>query len=202
MQHDTASNQLPPTRDDRDASTSRLDAHTHAMTTRRNLLRWTIRVSYGAFALAFAIPALALRTLTQQTREVAAGDVLVYAAGEREGTPLNVEQIPAGSAVQAFPQDKTEDSNNLIEIVRLSEDASSVVAYSAICTHLGCSVLPNLGEDGLIFCPCHASAFDPADNAAVRGGPAGRPLPSLPIEVGTDGAIVARGGFSGEVGPD
>lgn len=197
MRHDQSPNQH-----DAVENAGRLDGHTRAMTTRRNVLRWTIRASYGAFALAFAIPALALRTLTQETKEVAAGDVLVYAAGDREGTPLNVEEIPAGSAVQAFPQDKTEDSNNLIEVVRLSEDVSSVVAYSAICTHLGCSVLPNLGEDGLIFCPCHASAFDPAADAAVLGGPAGRPLPSLPIEVGADGAIVAAGGFSGEVGPD
>lgn len=201
MHHDPPANQPSAAQGESGIQGTRLDAHTRSMTTRRNVLRWTIRAAYGAFALAFAIPALALRTLTQESQEVAAGDVLVYAAGDREGTPLNVDQIAAGTSVQAFPQDKTEESNNLIEIVRLGEDASSVVAYSAICTHLGCSVLPDLGEDGLIFCPCHASAFDPADNAAVRGGPAGRPLPSLPLTIGADGAIVANGTFSGDVGP-
>jgi Rieske Fe-S protein len=148
------------------------------------------------------LPAVALRTLRQETKTVAAGDVLVHATGDQAGTPLTAEQMQPGSAAQAFPEGKTEESNNLIEVVRLSEDPASFVAYSAICTHLGCSVLPTLSEDMLIYCPCHASAFDPADNAAVRRGPAGRPLPSVPIEVAANGAIVATGGFSGKVGPE
>ncbi len=171
-------------------------------TTRRDMLRWLIRAAYGAFGLAFVLPAVALRTLRQETKTVAAGDVLVYATGDRAGTPLKADQLQAGGAAQAFPEGKTEESSNLIEVVRLSDDPSSIVAYSAICTHLGCSVLAQLSENNLIYCPCHASEFDPADNAAVRRGPAARPLPSLPVEVGADGTITATGGFSGKVGPD
>ena len=63
---------------------------------------------------------------------------------------------------------------------RLSEDASRLVAYSAICTHLGCTVLPQLSEQGYIVCPCHASVFDPAADARVVSGPANRPLPACP----------------------
>ena len=172
------------------------------MTSRRDALRWLIRAAFGAFGVAFALPALALRTLTQEVKTVVAGDVLVHGAGDRAGTPLSAEGIEPNTAIQAFPQGKTESSENLIEVVRLTEDASSIVAYSAICTHLGCSVLPTLSDQGYIFCPCHASTFDPANEAAVQNGPAGRPLPSLPIEVQGDGTIVASGSFIGEVGPD
>jgi Rieske Fe-S protein len=172
------------------------------LASRRKALLWLIRAGYGAFALAFAIPALALRTLTQNVEHVTRGDVLVYASGNQAGSPLDAASLQPGSAVQAFPQDKTEDSRNLVEVVRLADPADSYVAYSAICTHLGCSVLADLGEDGLIVCPCHGSAFDPADNAAVRHGPAGRPLPGLPITVDADGSIVADGEFTGPVGPD
>lgn len=171
------------------------------MTTRRRVLAWITGVSFAAFGAAFALPALALRTLTQEAKTVTSGDVLVYASGNQEGTPLEASSIATGTGVQAFPQGKTEDASNLIEVVRISDEPAGVVAYSAICTHLGCSVLANLTEEGLIACPCHGSFFDPDEDAAVRGGPAGRPLPSLPIQVNDDGSIIAAGTFEGEVGP-
>ena len=37
--------------------------------------------------------------------------------------------------------------------------------------------------------------------AKVLFGPAGRPLPQLPLEIDGDGNLRARGGFSGPVGP-
>ena len=148
------------------------------------------------------LPALALRALTREEQVVAAGDTLVYAAGDQAGTPIIAEAIRPGTAVQAFPEGKSENEQNLIELVRLGDALpADLVAYSAICTHLGCSVLPNLTEDGSILCPCHASLFDPAADAAVRRGPATRPLPSLPVELAADGIVVAAGGFDGPVGP-
>ncbi len=171
-------------------------------TTRRTVLRWVIRASYGAFGLAFVLPALTLRTLTQRVQGVAAGDTLVYATGDQAGSPLLATAIKSGMAVQAFPKDKTSDSNNLVEVVRISDDAAGVVAFSAICTHLGCSVLGTLTGEGLIICPCHGSEYDPANQAAVRRGPAGRALPGLPINIEADGSIRATGGFTGKVGPD
>lgn len=170
---------------------------------RRRFLRWLIRLGYGAFALAFTVPALALRTLTQEVQVVAAGDRLVFAAGDRAGTPVTADALAPGTGVQAFPEGKTNNQDNLIELVRLGEgtDPSSLVAYSAICTHLGCSVLANLDENGDIVCPCHASIFDPANGAAVLSGPAGRPLPALPVSVEANGTIIAGGTFDGPVGP-
>ena len=54
------------------------------------------------------------------------------------------------------------------------------VAYSAICTHQGCTVAYNNGQ---LACPCHGSVFDPAHGAAVVNGPAQRPLPQIPVAV-------------------
>jgi rieske iron-sulfur protein len=176
--------------------------HPETTNGRRRFLKWLIRLGYGAFALAFALPALALRTLTSEAQTVAAGDQLVYATGDQAGSPLSIDDVPAGSAVQAFPAGKSDNQNTLIQLVGLpGSPEPTVVAYSAICTHLGCSVLAQLDDDGNIVCPCHGSVFDPADGAAVVRGPAGRPLPGLPISVESDGAIAAAGTFDGPVGP-
>jgi rieske iron-sulfur protein len=176
--------------------------HEERLATRRRILRWAIRVGTGAFSLALLLPALALRTLTREVQEVTAGDLLVYAAGDKAGLPVDVAAIEPVMAVQAFPQGKSDNERNLIELVRLAADLpAGLVAYSAICTHLGCTVLPRLSEQGYIVCPCHASVFDPAADARVISGPANRPLPALPIEVASDGVVRAAGGFEGPVGP-
>jgi rieske iron-sulfur protein len=175
---------------------------TERQTTRRRVLRWVIWLGTGAFSVALLLPALALRALTRDVEIVAAGDTLVYATGAQAGTPIAAEAISAGTAVQAFPEGKDDNEQNLIELVRLGDALpESLVAYSAICTHLGCSVLPSLTEEGYILCPCHASLFDPAADAAVLSGPANRPLPALPLEISADGVVVAAGGFEGPVGP-
>jgi rieske iron-sulfur protein len=172
------------------------------LATRRRILRWAIRVGTGAFRLALLLPALALRSLTREVQEVTAGDLLVYATGDQAGLPVDVAAIEPAMAVQAFPEGKSDNERNLIELVRLAADLpAGLVAYSAICTHLGCTVLPSLSEQGYIVCPCHASLFDPAAAAQVVTGPANRPLPALPIEVSSDGVVRAAGGFAEPVGP-
>src|SRR5215217_5387018 len=70
------------------------------------------------------------------------------------------------------------DSGNPAVLVHL--DNGDFVAYSAVCTHQGCTVAYK--EDNLV-CPCHGSTFDPADGAAVVAGPATRPLPEIPVKV-------------------
>ena len=176
--------------------------HEERLATRRRILRWAIRVGTGAFSLALLLPALALRSLTREVQEVTAGDLLVYATGDQAGLPVDVAAIEPVMAVQAFPEGKSDNERNLIELVRLAADLpTGLVAYSAICTHLGCTVLPRLSEQGFIVCPCHASVFDPAADARVVSGPANRPLPALPIEVSSDGVVRAAGGFEGPVGP-
>ncbi len=172
---------------------------------RRNVLRWLIGASTGAFALAFGVPMFALKSLQITVQEIAAGDQLVYAtaaSGAAAGDPVLASAIQVGTSIQAFPKGKADNQQNLVEIVRIAPGSGKegLVAYSAICTHLGCVVYANLTSNGRIGCPCHASQFDPANSAAVAGGPAPRPLPGLPIDVATDGSITATGAFDGKVG--
>jgi Rieske Fe-S protein len=62
------------------------------------------------------------------------------------------------------------------------------VAYSAECTHQGCTVSYRAKGGGYLACPCHGSVFDPVSGGEVVSGPASEPLPRLPIEV-RDGRI-------------
>ncbi len=96
------------------------------------------------------------------------------------GTAIASEsEVAPGSAL------KFEDSGNPAFLVHL--DNGDFVAYSAICTHQGCTVAY---KDGNLACPCHGSVFDPADGAAVVAGPAPRPLPEIPVKV--EGGEVVR----------
>lgn len=83
-----------------------------------------------------------------------------------------------------------------------------IVAYSKICTHAGCAValyrkptFAAVEPRPALVCPCHYSTFDPASGGAVLFGPAGRPLPQLPLTIDGDGHLRAAGTFSGPVGP-
>ena len=58
--------------------------------------------------------------------------------------------------------------------------AGTWAAFSATCTHQGCTVATVEGGD--IVCPCHGSRFAVADGA-VTTGPATLPLPARAITV-------------------
>jgi ubiquinol-cytochrome c reductase iron-sulfur subunit len=76
-----------------------------------------------------------------------------------------------------------------------------IVAFSKICTHVGCPISLNERTTHHLLCPCHQSTFDLADNGKVIFGPAARPLPQLPIEVDDEGYLVAKSDFTEPVGP-
>ncbi len=63
-------------------------------------------------------------------------------------------------------------------------------AFSATCTHQGCTVAQV--ADGTIDCPCHGSRFDVTDGAVVRG-PADQPLRRVDITVEDDSITLRRG---------
>jgi len=60
-------------------------------------------------------------------------------------------------------------------------------AFSATCTHQGCSV--SSGSDGVIPCPCHGSQFSLEDGSVVQG-PATSPLEA--VEIAVDGDSITR----------
>jgi len=140
---------------------------------------------------------------------------------DEAGTPIHAADILTGSFYTAFPEgaDKEDIAAPLV-VVRLDARAlrlprgrrtwapGGIVAYSKICTHAGCAIalyrkptFPVLEPGPALVCPCHYSTFDPASGGTVVYGPAGRPLPQLPLMVGRDGWLRAAGNFSARVGP-
>jgi len=77
----------------------------------------------------------------------------------------------------------------------------NIVAYSKICTHVGCPVALYDQTTHHILCPCHQSTFDATQGAAVLFGPAPRPLPQLPLTTDAQGYLAAASDFAVPVGP-
>jgi quinol---cytochrome c reductase iron-sulfur subunit len=77
----------------------------------------------------------------------------------------------------------------------------NIVAYSKICTHVGCPVALYEQTTHHILCPCHQSTFDAAKGANVIFGPAARALPQLPLTTDSAGYLVAKSDFHEPVGP-
>ena len=66
---------------------------------------------------------------------------------------------------------------------------AGVFAYSAVCTHEGCTVQFNSASKNL-QCACHGAVFDPFDGAKVVTGPTNQPLAK--IKVATEGSWIVE----------
>ena len=116
----------------------------------------------------------------------------VEGAAKATGSATGPAEVQRGSAIAReadVPRDSAvefTDQESGQEAVLVHLESSDFVAYSAICTHRGCTVAY---RDGRLACPCHGSVFNPAQGAAVEAGPAPRPLPNIPVEV-RNGEIV------------
>jgi Rieske Fe-S protein len=103
----------------------------------------------------------------REARGTTAANAYGPSSGSAGKPLLAVARLPAGGGVVLGQQG----------IVLTRSAAGQVHAFSAVCTHQGCTV----GVSGrTLACPCHGSVFN-ADTGAVIHGPAARPLP--PIEV-------------------
>lgn len=67
-----------------------------------------------------------------------------------------------------------------------------VVAYSTLCTHMGCPVAYD-SRARAFKCPCHFSQFDPEMAGQMICGQATENLPQVTLSVSGDGSIVATG---------
>src|SRR5205814_3468013 len=119
------------------------------------------------------------------------------------GQPFKASDLAVGESAQLFPAGKADNQDNLLQVVRIApgNGVAGLVAFSAICTHLGCAVNETLNRDRLILCPCHGSIYDPANHAAVRRGPSDRALPGIAIADGPNGNVLTSGLFDGPIGP-
>ncbi|GAA2363926.1 Rieske 2Fe-2S domain-containing protein [Streptomyces cuspidosporus] len=133
---------------------------------------------------------------------------------------LRPEDIVVGSLTFAMPEGMSEEDHDFqtqiakaaLMLVRLQPENikdkreldwshDGIVAFSKICTHVGCPI--NLYEQQThhVLCPCHQSTFDLSDGGRVIFGPAGHALPQLRIGVNKDGYLEAKGDFAEPVGP-
>lgn len=140
-------------------------------------------------------------------------------AYDPSGDPIRAADVTVGSAVHVIPHGLEDEDDYLEEkakavvlMVRLNpadlkEDPDradwsydGIVAYSKICTHVGCPVALYEQRTHHLLCPCHQSTFDVSDGCKVVFGPAKRPLPQLPIAVDDEGYLVAQGDFHEPIG--
>jgi ubiquinol-cytochrome c reductase iron-sulfur subunit len=188
---------------------------------RRKLIR---RSMYGALAF-FPLPAVLLFGDLGPNP----GDTLrhtMWKKGTRlamdpTGVPIKAADITLGSVFHVIPEGLAELKKHKLEekakaavlLIRLnpadlieSEERKTwsydgIVAYSKICTHVGCPVALYEQLTHNLLCPCHQSTFDVTDACKVVFGPAARPLPQLPITVDAEGYLIAQSDFTEPVGP-
>jgi ubiquinol-cytochrome c reductase iron-sulfur subunit len=138
-----------------------------------------------------------------------------------DGTPIKAADVTIGSAFHVIPEGLNELHEHKLEekakavvlLMRLNPEKlnpspgredwgyNGIVAYSKICTHVGCPVALYEQQTHHLLCPCHQSTFDLTQECKVIFGPASRPLPQLPIAVDSEGYLVATSDFKEPVGP-
>lgn len=193
--------------------------------------RTLVRNSLLGALIAFPLPGITLlRSLAPQDQDPVVllnhtmWDTGVHLArdlgGASVGEKIRAADVTIGSVFHVVPANLDEATNVLDEkakaivlLMRLDpkdlhpspgrEDWAydGIVAYSKVCTHVGCPVALYEQHTHHLLCPCHQSQFDVSHEAKVIFGPAKRPLPQLPIEVDGEGYLVAKSDFEEPVGP-
>jgi len=187
---------------------------------RRPLIKRSLGLALGLSGLT---PLLLLRDLGPLPKEELqktswkAGTRLVTDPGDR---PIKASDLEVGAVAQTLPelapgQERTlndigKDAVLLIRLrpedfnlddERLSWTHEGIIAFSKICSHMGCAVALYEQQTKHLLCPCHQSTFDVTRAAKVIFGPAARPLPQLAITVDAEGYLVAQAPFNEPVGP-
>jgi ubiquinol-cytochrome c reductase iron-sulfur subunit len=132
--------------------------------------------------------------------------------------PLSADQLEVGSWTTGFAQGANKRAlGTAVVVVKILESEvfdnpqwapQGIMAYSKVCTHAGCAIslfryptYQPTSQPPALVCPCHYSTFDVRHGAKVVFGPAGRPLPQLPLSIDAAGNLVAAGGYVGNIGP-
>jgi ubiquinol-cytochrome c reductase iron-sulfur subunit len=188
--------------------------------------RTLIRNSLIGALVAFPLPAIVLfRDLAPTADPVPQLEHTMWATGTRlthdpSGTPIKAADVTIGSVFHVIPEGLNDKVDRLeqkakaavllmrlkpadlnVSASRKSWNYDGIVAYSKICTHVGCPVALYEQQTHHLLCPCHSSTFDVTNECEVIFGPAARPLPQLPIAIDSDGYLIAQSDFHEPVGP-
>jgi ubiquinol-cytochrome c reductase iron-sulfur subunit len=173
------------------------------------------RLLVGAAALLGVAALFPIRSLGRAPK--AALDRTSWAAGARlvtaDGETVRDDTLEVGSFTTVFPEGFAGSADSQAVLIRVEPDQlqlppdraagapGGLVVYSKLCTHAGCPIGLYLAATHELRCPCHQSTFDVLDGAKPVYGPAPKPLPQLPIEIGDDHVLRATGDFTAPVGP-
>ncbi len=197
---------------------------------RRPLIRNSLLGAMGALGLVAIIPLRDLGPLPPKGWYKTVWREGMRLCNDVSGAPLKPEFIEIGQLINGEPeifyngepygQEAITGHEQLVEkgkaaiiVVRMEPDeitpssdredwgVDGILAYSKICTHVGCPISLWEQQTHHLLCPCHQSTFDLADNGKVVFGPAARALPQLPLAVDDEGYLIATSDFTEPVGP-
>jgi Rieske Fe-S protein len=134
------------------------------------------------------------RTVLQMGGLVAVGGV-VAACGSSTSSSSPASGAPAPSGTAAGSVAKTADipvGGGVIvpspAVVITQPTAGDFRAFTAICTHQGCTVGSVVNNE--IICPCHGSTFSATDGSVIKG-PATSPLTAAAITVEGGNVVIS-----------
>ena len=187
---------------------------------RRPLIKYTLGGALGLFALPFVVQlAGSLGPLPQAALSTTFWRKGMRLMRDPELTPIKASDVTIGSVFHVMPEGIDKSEHVLEEkakaavlligmdpaVIKVPKELSwghdGIVAYSKICTHVGCPVGLYEHRTHHLLCPCHQSTFDVTQDCQVIFGPAHRPLPQLKITVDAEGYLVADSPFREAVGP-
>jgi ubiquinol-cytochrome c reductase iron-sulfur subunit len=180
---------------------------------RRGLLAKLLVGALGALGLAALFP---IRSLGPQPGRGL--KVTAYAGPPKrlvleDGRVVTPADLPVDAVLTVYPEGHVTDPDVPTLLIHLRPGTNQpdpgradwavgdIVAYSKLCTHLGCPVGLYQAASSLLLCPCHQSTFKVTEGSAPIFGPATRPLPQLPIALDDAGDLISTGDFSAPVGP-
>lgn len=201
----------------RDALAAAIVQRGGSVVKRRKLLGGLLAGGLGIFGIVAIFPLLrSLGPLPKGTlfhTDWRKGTYAVDSTGRR----VQVGDLAVGSIVTVYPEGlENTDRGQAVDqtvLIRISNENFTTqkgretwgpmgyLAYSKLCTHLGCPVGLYEQELQLLVCPCHQSMFNVTNGAIPQFGPAPRPLPQLPLHVDASGYIRAQADYDQPVGP-
>jgi ubiquinol-cytochrome c reductase iron-sulfur subunit len=187
---------------------------------RRSLIKRSLGAALGLSALSPLILLRDLGPLPGKELEKTTWKTGTYLVTDPGNRRIKASDLEVGAVAQVLPEIADPEHRKLSDIAkdavllirlrpqefnlepdRLAMTHDGIIAFSKICSHMGCAVALYEQQTKHLLCPCHQSTFDVTRAAKVIFGPSARPLPQLDITIDEAGYLVTRQPFSEPVGP-